>query len=66
MEKTAAEATETPVMAAKTALAMTVAIPMPPLTRPRKNCAALNSSRVAPAMVEKSPIRTKSGTTAKT
>ena len=53
-------------MAAKTALAKTVAIPIPPRTRPSKTWAELKSSRVAPDTVEKSPMSTKSGTTANT
>ena len=66
LENTAAEATETPVMAANTAFARTVAIPTPPRSRIINASAAAKSSRMAPDTVVSSPISTNNGMTAKT
>ena len=66
MENTAADATDTPVIAAKIAFAITVAAPTPPLTRRNRDSAASNRSRVAPDCVANNPITTNSGMTANT
>jgi hypothetical protein len=59
-----AEAMETPVIAANTALAKTVAMPSPALTRRRSRSNTSNVSLPTPEAVTSSPIITKSGTTA--
>ena len=55
-----------PVIAAKTALAATVATPKPPRIRPKTCCAARKLSRPISETLTKSPINTNSGTVAKT
>ena len=63
--KTAAEAIETPVIAAKMALAATVPTPRPPRTRRNTWLATSNASRPMPDSATMKPISTKSGTTPK-
>jgi hypothetical protein len=61
--KTAAEAIEMPVMAAKIALATTVATPSPPRTRRRSAWATSKISLPRSAVATSRPISTNSGTT---
>jgi hypothetical protein len=60
-----AEAMEIPVIDANTALAKTVAMPRPPVARRRSRWNTSNVSLPTPETVTRSPISTKSGTTAK-
>ncbi len=62
---TAAEAIETPVTAANTALAPTVAMPSPPRTRASSACATSKVSFPTFETLTSSPISTKSGMVAK-
>ena len=62
---TAAEAIEMPVMAAKTVLAPTVAMPSPPRTRRKIWLATSKVSLPISATETNRPIRTNSGTTPK-
>jgi hypothetical protein len=58
---TAAEAMDTPVTAANTALAPTVAMPRPPRTRRSRCCATSKVSLPTFEMLTSRPISTKSG-----
>ncbi len=53
-------------MAAKTALAATVAMPRPPRIQPKISCAARNASRPISETLTNSPMSTNRGTEAKT
>ena len=56
----------TPVIAEKTALPPTVAMPSPPRTRRSTASIDSNSSRITPETVANAPMRMKSGMTANT
>ena len=60
---TAAEAMELPVIEAKMALAMTVAMPRPPLILRSSAQETTNASRPTSALSSISPMMTNSGTT---